>query len=75
MILSKFRDKGSKTKTHLELNFTGDVKCNRKNFCKHIWSKRKPRGKVGLLLNRVGDLVTKNTKKDEVLDAFSICFY
>lgn len=43
------------------------MKCNSKNFCKHIWSKRKPSGNFGLLLNGAVDLVTKNTKKYEVL--------
>lgn len=71
--LSKCRDKGVKAKIHLELNFT--VKCNRKNFCKHIWSKRKPSGNFGLLLNGAVDLVTKSTKKGEALYAFSICIY
>lgn len=40
-----------------------------------IRSKRKPRGNVGLFLSVAEDLVTKNFKKDEVLDAFSICIY
>jgi len=52
------------------LNLTGDVKDNKKSFFKYISSKWKTRDNVGLLLNTVGVLVTEDTEKAELLNAF-----
>ncbi|GAB0184844.1 mitochondrial enolase superfamily member 1 [Grus japonensis] len=59
-----------KAKTHLKLNLARDVNDNKKSFFKYISSKRKPRENVGPLLNKVGALVTEDTEKAELLNAF-----
>ncbi|GAB0206875.1 mitochondrial enolase superfamily member 1 [Grus japonensis] len=64
------RDATRKAKAHLELNLAMDVKDNKKGFFKYISSKRKTRENVGLLLNEVGALVTEDTEKMELLNAF-----
>ncbi|GAB0184039.1 mitochondrial enolase superfamily member 1 [Grus japonensis] len=64
------RDATRKTKAHLELNLARDVKDNKKGFFKYISSKRKTRENVGPLLNEVGALVTEDTEKVELLNAF-----
>ena len=64
------RDVTRKAKVHLELNLARDVKDNKKGFFKYISRKRKTRENVGLLLNEVGALVTKDTEKAELLNAF-----
>ena len=64
------RDATRKAKVHLELNLARDVKDNKKGFFKHISSKRKTRDNVGPLLNEVGVLVTEDTEKAELLNAF-----
>ncbi|GAB0207863.1 hypothetical protein GRJ2_003252000 [Grus japonensis] len=63
-------DATRKAKAHLELNLARDVKDNKKGFFKYISSKRKTRENVGLLLNEVGALVTEDTEKAELLNAF-----
>ncbi|KAJ7407607.1 rna-directed dna polymerase from mobile element jockey-like [Pitangus sulphuratus] len=55
---------------HLELNRARDVKDNKKGFLKYISSKTKSWENVDLLLNGVGALVTENTEKADLLDAF-----
>lgn len=40
-----------------------------------IGDKEKTRKNVGTLLNEAGDLVTQDTEKAEVLNAFSACLY
>ncbi|GAB0208568.1 mitochondrial enolase superfamily member 1 [Grus japonensis] len=64
------RDATRKAKAHLELNLAGEVKENKKGFFKYISSKRKTRENVVLLLNEVGALVTEDTEKAELLNAF-----
>ncbi|GAB0188533.1 mitochondrial enolase superfamily member 1 [Grus japonensis] len=64
------RDATRKAKAHLELNLARDVKENKKGFFKYISSKRKNRENVGPLLNEVGALVTEDTEKVELLNAF-----
>ncbi|GAB0207699.1 mitochondrial enolase superfamily member 1 [Grus japonensis] len=64
------RDATRKAKAHLELNLARDVKDNKKGFFKYISSKRKTRENVGPLLNEVGALVTEDTEKAELLNAF-----
>ena len=53
----------------MELNLARDVKDNKKGFCKYIGDKRKTRDNVGPLLDKMGDLVTRDMEKAEVLDA------
>ncbi|GAB0202599.1 mitochondrial enolase superfamily member 1 [Grus japonensis] len=59
-----------KGKAHMELKLARDVKDNKKGFFKYISSKRKTRENVGPLLNEVGALVTEDTEKAELLNAF-----
>jgi len=63
-----------KAKAHLELNLARDVKDNKKGFSKYISSKRKSRDNVEPLLNEVGVLVTEDTEKAELLNAFFAVF-
>lgn len=75
MVLSKFcRSPENRlfenTKFHLELNLARDVKDNRKVFFKDISSKRKIGENVAPLLNEVGALVTEDTEKAELQNAF-----
>jgi len=65
------REVTRKSKAHLELNLTRDVKNNKKGFFNYISSKRKARDNVGPLLNEAGALVTDDTEKAELLNA---CF-
>lgn len=51
-----------KVKVYLELNLARDVK--------DTGSKRKTRENVGLKQNEVGVLVTKDTEKEQILNAF-----
>jgi len=64
------RDATRKAKVHLELNLARDVKNNKRGFFNYISSKRKARDNVGPLLNEVGGLVTEDTEKAELLNAF-----
>ena len=64
------RDVVRRAKAHLELNLERDVKSNNKGFYTYISSKEKMRENVGPLLHGVGDLVTKDMEKAEVLHAF-----
>lgn len=59
-----------KAKTHLEYSLVRGVKANKKGFCRHISIKRKSRENVGVLLNRVEELVTKDIEKSKLLSAF-----
>ncbi|KAK4811175.1 hypothetical protein QYF61_019806 [Mycteria americana] len=64
------RDEVRKAKAQLELNLARDVKGNKKGFYKYISSKRNTRESGDPLLNEVGDLVTQDMEKAEVLHAF-----
>jgi len=64
------REAMRKAKAHLEFNLARDVKDNMKGFFKYISSKRMTRENVGLLLNEVGALVTEDTEKVQLLNAF-----
>lgn len=64
------RDEVRKAKTHLELNLGKDVKgSKKKGFYRCTSNKRKTHRNVGLLLNRVGNLVTKDAEQ-----ALTVCF-
>ncbi|GAB0178132.1 mitochondrial enolase superfamily member 1 [Grus japonensis] len=67
--LSEYADATRKAKARLELNLARDAKNNKKDLFKYISSKRKTRENVGLLLNKVGALVTEDTEKAELLNA------
>jgi len=59
-----------KAKAQMELNQAKDVKDNKKDFFQHIGNKRKTQENVGPLLNKMGDLVSQDMEKAEVLNAF-----
>ena len=59
-----------KAEAHLELNLARDVKDNKKGFFKYISSNQKTRENVGPLLNKMGALVTEDTEKAKLLNAF-----
>lgn len=48
----------------------GGIKSSKKSFYQYIHSKMLNKDNVGSLLNRVGDLVTADTDKVEISDAF-----
>jgi len=64
------REATRKANAHLELNLTRDIRDNKKGFFKYISSKQKTKENVGPLLNEVGVLVTEDTEKAELLNAF-----
>lgn len=47
---------------------------DKKGFYLYISSERRSGENVGLLLNGVGALVTKDTREAKVLNAFSLCW-
>lgn len=61
---------GVRVKTHLELNLERFTRGNKESLYRYINSKRKPKENVGLLLNRTGNLVTKDMEKAKVLSAY-----
>ncbi|GAB0183519.1 mitochondrial enolase superfamily member 1 [Grus japonensis] len=69
-IVQAARDQVRKTKTLIELNLARDVKGNKKSFYRYISDKRKTRENVGPLRNEMGDLVTQDMEKGEVLNDF-----
>ncbi|KFQ14566.1 hypothetical protein N330_13202, partial [Leptosomus discolor] len=69
------REATRKAKASLELNLAREVKDNRKSFLKYIADKTNTRGNVGPLLNEVGALMTEDTKKAELLNAFFASVY
>ncbi|GAB0206992.1 mitochondrial enolase superfamily member 1 [Grus japonensis] len=69
-VVRECRDAMRKAKAPLKLSLAKDVKDNKKGFFKYMSSKRKTRENVGPLLNEVGALVTEDTEKAELLNAF-----
>ena len=61
-----YRDQIRKAKALLELKLVRDVKGNKRDFCKHMVSKRKPKETVGPLLRGARDLMTKGMEKASV---------
>ncbi|XP_068531176.1 uncharacterized protein [Anas acuta] len=59
-----------KAKVHLEMRLAKEIKDNKKGFFKYVSSKRKTRDNVSPLLNEGGVLVTGDTEKAEILNAF-----
>lgn len=64
------RDEVRKAKSCLELKTVSDVKGNKKGFLQVYQEQKEDRENAGLLLNEGRDLVTKETEKTEVLNAF-----
>ena len=64
------QDQVRKAKTLLELNFTRDIKGNKKSFYRNVSDKRKTRESVGPLLKEMGDPTIQNMEKAEVLNDF-----
>jgi len=69
-VVRAYREATSKAKAYLEFNLARNVKDNKKGFFKYISSKQKTRENGGLQLNKVGALMTEDTKKTELLNAF-----
>jgi len=69
-IVRACREATRKAKAHLELNLARDVRDRKKGFFKCISSKWVTRENVGPLLNEVDALVTEDTGKAELLNAF-----
>lgn len=59
-----------KAKANRKLNLARNVKSNKKRFYTYININRKTRETMDLLLIRVGNLMTKDMEKAEVLNAF-----
>ena len=64
------RDQVRKAKALIELNLARDIKGNKKSFYRYISDKRRTRENVGPLWNEMGDLVTQDMEKAEVLNDF-----
>jgi len=64
------REAMRRAKAHLESNPARDIKDNKKSFFKDISSKWKTRENEGQPLIEVGALVTEDTEKAELLNAF-----
>ncbi|GAB0204436.1 mitochondrial enolase superfamily member 1 [Grus japonensis] len=69
-IVQATRDQVRKAKALRELNLAKDIKDNKKSFYRYISDKRKIRENVGLLQKEMGDLVTQDMEKAEVLNNF-----
>jgi len=59
-----------KAKTHLELHLVRKIKDSKKGLFRYVNRKRKTRENAGLLLNEVNDLVTEDTEKEKLSNAF-----
>jgi len=69
------RDQVRNAKALVELNLAGDVKGNKKSFCRYISDKRKARENVGPLQREMEDLVIWDMEKAVVLyDFFASIF-
>ncbi|GAB0182993.1 mitochondrial enolase superfamily member 1 [Grus japonensis] len=64
------RDQVRKAKALIEISLARDVKDNKKSFYRHVSEKRRTRENVGPLWNEMGDLVTQDMEKAEVLNDF-----
>ncbi|KFW07543.1 hypothetical protein N327_05512, partial [Fulmarus glacialis] len=69
-IVRAARDQVRKAKALIELNLARDIKGNKKSFYRYVRDKRKTREKVGPLRKEMGDLVTRDVEKAEVLNDF-----
>ncbi|GAB0190300.1 mitochondrial enolase superfamily member 1 [Grus japonensis] len=64
------RDQLRKAKALIEINLSRNVKDNKKSFYRYVSDKRRTRENVGPLRNEMGDLVTQDMEKAEVLNDF-----
>ncbi|GAB0208316.1 mitochondrial enolase superfamily member 1 [Grus japonensis] len=64
------RDQVRKAKALTEISLARDVKDNKKGFYRYVSEKRRTRENVGPLWNEMGDLVTQDMEKAEVLNDF-----
>ncbi|GAB0180267.1 mitochondrial enolase superfamily member 1 [Grus japonensis] len=64
------RDQVRKAKALIEISLARDVKDNKKSFYRYVSDKRRMRENVGPLWNEMGDLVTEDMEKAEVLNDF-----
>ncbi|KFZ47204.1 hypothetical protein N321_13923, partial [Antrostomus carolinensis] len=64
------RDQVRKVRALTELNLARDVKGNKKSFYRYVGEKRKTSKNGGPLWKAMGDLVTQDTEKTEVLNDF-----
>ncbi|GAB0210120.1 mitochondrial enolase superfamily member 1 [Grus japonensis] len=64
------RDPVRKAKALIEISLARDVKDNKKSFYRYVSDKRRTRENVGPLRNEMGDLVTQDMEKAEVLNDF-----
>ncbi|GAB0205664.1 mitochondrial enolase superfamily member 1 [Grus japonensis] len=64
------RDQVRKAKALIEISLARDVKDNKKSFYRCVSDKRRTRENMGPLRNEMGDLVTQDTEKAEVLNDF-----
>jgi len=69
-VVRAYREATRRAKAHMDLNLARDVKDNKKGFFKYISSNQKTRENVGPLLNKMGALVTEDTEKAKLLNAF-----
>ncbi|GAB0181438.1 hypothetical protein GRJ2_000609100 [Grus japonensis] len=69
-IVQTARDQVRKGKVLIELNLARDMKGNKKSFYMYVSDKRKTRENMGPLWNEIGDLVTQDMEKAEVLNDF-----
>ncbi|GAB0204419.1 mitochondrial enolase superfamily member 1 [Grus japonensis] len=64
------REQVRKAKALTEISLARDVKDNKKSFYSYVSDKRRTRENVGPLQNEMGDLVTQDMEKAEVLNNF-----
>ncbi|GAB0182166.1 hypothetical protein GRJ2_000681900 [Grus japonensis] len=64
------REQVRKAKALIEISLARDVKDNKKSFYRYVSDKRRMRENVGPLQNEMGDLVTQDMEKAEVLNDF-----
>ncbi|GAB0188257.1 mitochondrial enolase superfamily member 1 [Grus japonensis] len=69
-IVQAARDQVRKAKALIELNLARDVKDNKKSFYRYVSDKRTTRENVGPLWKEMGDLVSWDMEKAEVLNDF-----
>ncbi|PKU35817.1 hypothetical protein llap_9497 [Limosa lapponica baueri] len=63
------RNQIRQAKAHIELNLARDIKGNKKNY-RYVRDKGKTREDVGPLQKEMGDLITQDMEKAEVLNDF-----
>ncbi|GAB0183571.1 mitochondrial enolase superfamily member 1 [Grus japonensis] len=74
-IVRAARDQVRKAKALIELNLARDIKDNKKSFYRYVSDKRKTRENADPLWKEMGDLVTRDMEKAEVLnDSFASVF-